>query len=307
MRRLDLTYANRGLRVKTMAVHDVMFHADDVFAAMLIRSIYPELKIIRTRDQDTLDQCDLVADVGFEYDPERLRFDHHQEGRAGARENGVLYSAIGLIWRHWGLDICKGNEEIFEYIDKFLVQPIDAQDNSQELYRERLFDDIDIISLDNIMRKGLNPIQGTDETYDEQFVEAMDFAELIFGRILAHAMRVDESKKDVLGDYSKLKDKRFLVDEEHRPVLAFRREMPELLFYVFPYGQGTDKWILKCAQEEGFTNRKELPKEWAGKNGADLEKVSGIEDMDFCHNALFICGAKNKAAILKALDAALKY
>lgn len=307
MTKLDLRYANRGLNIRTMAVHDVTFHADDVFAAMLIRAIYPDLKIIRTREQDLLDRCDLVADVGFEYDPDKLRFDHHQEGRAGARDNGILYSAVGLIWKHWGLDICEGNEDVFEQIDKLLIQPIDAQDNSQKLYKERLFAEIENLSLDDIMRKGFNPVLGTEETHDEQFNEAMDFAELVFKRLFLHVRSLSRLKSGIISEHSKLQDKRYIIDEEYRPVLAFKKEMPELLFYIFPYGKGTDKWVIKCAQEEGFKNRKDLPKEWAGKNGKELEKVSNIEQMDFCHNALFICGAKSKEAILKALEAALKY
>lgn len=307
MTKLDLTYANKGLKIKTMAVHDVTFHADDVFAAMLIRAIYPGLKIIRTRDPEILDKCDLVADVGFIYDPDKLRFDHHQEGRAGARDNGILFSAVGLIWKHWGKEICENNEDVFEEIDKLLIQPIDAQDNSQRLYKERVFDEIDNLSLDDIMRKGFNPTHGSGETHDEQFIEAMDFAEIVFRRIFLNAVSINKLKKKIVNDYSKLEDKRYLVDEDYRPVLAFKKEMPELLFYIFPYGQGTDKWVMKCAQEEGFKNRKDLPKEWAGKNGEELESISKIKDMDFCHNALFICGAKSKEAILKALEVALKY
>ena len=40
---------------------------------------YREAEIIRSRDQTVLDTCHVVVDVGGEYDPARLRFDHHQK------------------------------------------------------------------------------------------------------------------------------------------------------------------------------------------------------------------------------------
>lgn len=306
MSKLDLTYANRGLEVKTMAVHDMTFHADDVFAAMLMRLVYPELKIIRTRVQEELDKCDLVADVGLVYDEKKLRFDHHQEGRAGARENGILYSAFGLIWKHWGMDICEQDLDLFKYIDKVLVQPIDAQDNGQRLYDEVIFEGIEDLNVDGIMKKAFNPAVGSNESFDEKFKDALDFAENLFTGIFLSSKSLISVKSNIKADYNKLNDKRFLVDGEYRPVLAFKEEMPELLFYVYPYGD-TGKWCIKCAQEEGFKNRKDLPHEWAGKNGGELEEVSGIKDMDFCHNGLFICAAKSKEAILEALQKALDY
>jgi uncharacterized UPF0160 family protein len=307
MKKLDLTYANKGLEVRTMAVHDMTFHADDVFAAMLIRSIYPEVEILRTRDIDTLKKTDVVADVGFIYNAETLRFDHHQEGRAGARENGILYSAIGLIWKHWGIEICEGNDDLFEYIDRILIQPIDAQDNSQKLYENQIYEGISDLNLDGIMRKGFNPAVNTSETFDGQFIEAMDFAEIVFSRIFISAKALMQQKKEILETYASLEDRRYLIDQKHRPVLAFRDEMPELLFYVFPKNDPDGFWNIKCASDGEFNNRKNLPMEWAGKHDKELEEVSGIKDMLFCHNSLFICGAKNKEAILVALKKALNY
>ena len=35
-------------------------------------------KIIRTRDNQLLDQCEIVVDVGNTFDSKNLRFDHHQ-------------------------------------------------------------------------------------------------------------------------------------------------------------------------------------------------------------------------------------
>ena len=62
-------------------------------------------------------------------------------GKNGVRENGVKYASCGLIWREFGYDVINklANNElsqndvdrIFDEIDSFIVQPIDAFDNGQ--------------------------------------------------------------------------------------------------------------------------------------------------------------------------------
>ena len=37
------------------------------------------IRIVRTRNQEELDQCDIVVDVGGVYDPGQHRYDHHQK------------------------------------------------------------------------------------------------------------------------------------------------------------------------------------------------------------------------------------
>lgn len=37
-----------------------------------------DAEIVRTRDPEKLAACDIVVDVGGEYDPQRHRYDHHQ-------------------------------------------------------------------------------------------------------------------------------------------------------------------------------------------------------------------------------------
>lgn len=68
-------------------------------------------------------------------------FDHHQKNRNGKRKNGIYYSSIGLLWRRFGREYLKQLEvksidRIFEYMDKELIQYIDATDNMQLEYLE---------------------------------------------------------------------------------------------------------------------------------------------------------------------------
>src|SRR3989344_7405912 len=111
--------------MKTIAVHSGDFQADDVFAVSIIRLLYPEIKIIRSRDEEVLKHADIRADVGGKYDPSTHDFDHHQTGGAGMRENGIPYSSAGLVWKHFGKKLVS-SDEVFNYIDEKIVQWIDA-------------------------------------------------------------------------------------------------------------------------------------------------------------------------------------
>ncbi|MCK4742237.1 MAG: MYG1 family protein, partial [Sulfuriflexus sp.] len=113
---------------KTIATHNGNFHADDVFSIAALKSIFPSFNLVRTRDLELIAKADIVLDVGGEYDPDTDRFDHHQRGGAGERENGIPYSSFGLIWQKYGLEICQGNQDVANAVDTGLVSTIDAID-----------------------------------------------------------------------------------------------------------------------------------------------------------------------------------
>ena len=113
---------------KTIVTHNGNFHADDVFSIAALKSIFPDFNLVRTRDLAVIAQADIVIDVGGEYNPDTGRFDHHQRGGAGARENGIPYSSFGLIWQKYGVEICQGSQEVAHSVDAGLVSTIDAID-----------------------------------------------------------------------------------------------------------------------------------------------------------------------------------
>jgi uncharacterized UPF0160 family protein len=55
----------------------------------------------------------------------------------------------------------------------------------------------------------------------------------------------------------------------------------------------------------GFKNRKDLPQAWAGKVNEELQKITGVADATFCHNARFTCGAGSKEGALALAKLAL--
>ena len=90
-----------------IAVHDGVFHADDVFAVAILKIINEDIEIIRTRDDEVLATADMRLDVGGRYNPETGDYDHHLVQGAGERKNGIPYASCGLIWKHFGMQIAK--------------------------------------------------------------------------------------------------------------------------------------------------------------------------------------------------------
>ncbi|NQZ82324.1 MAG: MYG1 family protein [Colwellia sp.] len=285
---------------KIIATHNGNFHADDVFSIAALRQIIPSFKLIRTRDLDLIGKADIVIDVGGEYDPDSGRFDHHQRGGAGKRDNGVPYSSFGLIWQKYGLEICQANQDVANAVDVNLVSMIDAVDCG---HVEGVYNGI---SLSQTIAM-FNPTWQEDSHFDSCFDEAVDFASRILKRFIASADGDISAKEIVTKAITKAKDPRVVILEKYIPwketVLTLSADA---LFMVYPSLSG--EWIIHAVPAElgSFEDRKPLPKQWAGLSNKALSEVTDIDDAMFCHNGLFIAGAKSMESIMKMASIALQ-
>lgn len=284
-----------------IATHDGKFHADDVFGVALLTSLHPDAEVVRTRDPERLAQADVVLDVGGIYDVRTLRFDHHQKS-SGARPSGILYSAFGLLWQHYGLEYCGGDERVHGKIDRRLVTAIDAVDNGQDLYT---VSDFGTPPFDLSSTLGLfNPL-GDDETFDGQFQVAVELARTLLARLRQQYVTALAAEDEFVALYAATPDKRYVVLEKFMPHGAVATAQPELLFTVFPGATGN--WTIQTVRPEGseFGSRKHLPASWRGLNDAELAAVTGVEDAVFCHKAGFIGAARSREGALRLLELAL--
>lgn len=284
-----------------IATHNGKFHADDVFSVALLTELFPDAQVVRSRDPQVLDSADLVLDVGGVYDVAKQRFDHHQLS-SGARDNGVLYSAFGLLWKEYGLQYCESNRDVWRRIDSRLVVAIDAVDNGQDLYR---LTDFGVNPLDISETIGLfNPVD-TSEDFDAQFFVAVELAKRILGRLKAKYLAVIAAEKKFLSLYAANADKRYVVLPEYLPHGSVAAKQPELLFTIYPGATGN--WTIQTVRKDDFSfdSRKYLPQSWRGLNNSELADVTGVLDAVFCHKAGFIAAAESKEGALKLLELAL--
>lgn len=114
--------------------HSGTFHVDDVISTIFLSKIFKKINLIRVSSMNNRSVNNkLVFDIGLG------EFDHHQKNRNGKRKNGIYYSSIGLLWKKYGIrylnDIgAKNINKVYEYLDKELIQYIDATDNMQMEY-----------------------------------------------------------------------------------------------------------------------------------------------------------------------------
>ncbi|NXF27470.1 MYG1 protein, partial [Rhodinocichla rosea] len=105
-----------------------------------------DAEIVRTRDPQLLAACDVVVDVGGEYDPGRHRYDHHQrsftESMRSLRPDkpwSTKLSSAGLVYCHFGPQILAGLlgqpedgpvvAALYDKLYENFVEEIDAMDN----------------------------------------------------------------------------------------------------------------------------------------------------------------------------------
>ena len=287
--------------IKTIATHDGNFHADDVFAIAILKMLYPDAVIVRTRDNDLLKKCDLRVDVGFQYNPSTGDFDHHQASGAGQRENGIAYAACGIIWKHFGQLLV--TPTLQQKIDQRLIQFVDAEDLGAVKYDEKLTP----VTVADIIRM-FNPLWNEQvQDYDGNFLQAVQFAQQLLARIIAAVQGEEEASTIVRDALKKSKRKDYIVLERYVPWRDVLVNETEAKYVVYP-GPNEQDWTIYAIpiSKHSFTARKKMPAEWGGKKDAELAKITGIPDAMFCHSGLWIAKAKTRAGAEKLAQFALQ-
>lgn len=288
--------------MKTVATHSGTFHPDEVFAIAVLQLVYPNIKITRTRDPNIFEACDARVDVGNKYSFDTLDFDHHQKEGAGKRENGIPYASAGLVWKHFGRELVAKKE--FETIDKKLFQPIDADDSGVKIYQNSY--DISPYTIIDVINTFKPLWNETQKTFDEQFLEAVNFAKNILLRIIAAAKANTLAEQEVLSCI-KEKEADYVILKQFCPYMKTIRENTQAKFVVFK-GMNNE-WVVRGihTKEDTFEIRKKFPESWAGLRDEELAKVSGVDDAQFCHRELFICSARSYEGAIALVEKALRF
>uniref|UniRef100_A0A7C4R2R8 MYG1 family protein n=1 Tax=candidate division CPR3 bacterium TaxID=2268181 RepID=A0A7C4R2R8_UNCC3 len=273
----------------TVVFHSGVFHADDVFAAAILKKVYPNLKTIRSRDDSIIKKADLRVDVGRKYDPKTGDFDHHQEN-APVRDSGIPYSSCGLIWKHFGKKIVK-DKEAFDYINKKIIEFIDSYDNGIEITGNKTV----VYSIGELI-DSFNPSWNEKNLEDLYFKKAVLIASKILNREIKKANSISEGNNIVKEALKKAKDGFVILPIAGLPKDLITKDK-KILFYIAP-GKNKD-WVGvgASAKESGFERKAYFPKKWAGLENKELEKASGVVGARFCHKARFMVAGTKEAVI----------
>ena len=282
-------------RMKVAVTHDGLFHADDVFAAVVVRRMFPRVRIMRTRHPDHLAAADLRFDVGGKSDG-ATDFDHRQPGGAGVRPNGVPYAPAGLVWCAFGERLTHSASVALE-VDRTLFQSIDAHDNGYAPCADGM-----TVTVSHVISR-MNPDWQEAADFDACFAQASALAATILDRTIVRAVGIVQAEREVMVAIQNADDPRILVLDRFIPwQTAVCTLAEEVQFVVFP-SMGT--WRVQAVL--GMPgNRRSLPAAWAGLEGSALQAITGVSEATFAHRGLFIAGAASKAGAYALAQKALQ-
>lgn len=292
--------------MKTVVTHDGKFHADDVCAvAVLSLALDGQIEIIRTRNQELIDKSDYVVDIGGAFDPDVNKFDHHQEGGAGARENGIPYAAFGLVWKTYGEKLC-GSFSVAKSIDQEMVAPMDASDNGVDIEVPK-FPNISSYGIDSAINAFVSTWKETDRDMNSVFSELVNFAKALIAREIIKERAKEEAYFFVEKAYTEATDKRIIVLDGPYPSRGVLMSYPEPLFFIRPR-PNDGKWSIETVRNDprSFVNRKDLPEAWSGKKDGELAEITGVPDAIFCHRNLFLAVANSKEGAIQLAKLAVE-
>jgi uncharacterized UPF0160 family protein len=287
------------------STHDGRFHADEIFALAVLNLIYPDLEIVRSRDENVYKNADIIVDVGHIYDPDNFIFDHHQRSFTLKRESGIPYASFGLVWKHYGESLC-GSSKTSEHIDSVIVQAIDADDNGIDIYKTKI-EGVGFHTLSDIIESFV-PRHVDDDKVQIGFDRALNFATSYMKRQIKLAKEFFEVALPNIRNAIKVaEDPRILIFKKFdKTWLNFiARESEKALFVIFPTHRKT--WAIRSVPKIGqkFEYCKLLPADWGGRQ-KDFAEISDVQDALYCHNGCFLAEADSLEGAVKLAVIALE-
>ncbi|KAL1767658.1 UPF0160 protein MYG1, mitochondrial [Sigmodon hispidus] len=320
-----------------IGTHNGTFHCDEALACALLRLLpeYRDAEIVRTRDPEKLASCDIVVDVGGEYNPQRHRYDHHQRTFTETMSSlcpgkpwQTKLSSAGLVYLHFGhkllaqlLGISEEDSVLDTLYDKMyenFVEEVDAVDNGISQWEEGEPRYAVTTTLSARVAR-LNPTwnqpnQDTEAGFrramdlvQEEFLQRLNFyqhswlpARALVEEALAQRFKVDSSGKivELAKGGCPWKEHLHQLESELSPAVA-------IAFVIFTDQAG--QWRVQCVPKEphSFQSRLPLPEPWRGLRDEALDQVSGIPGCIFVHASGFIGGHHTREGALNMARATL--
>lgn len=285
-------YSSKKISVGT---HNGIFHYDEVIAVALISILHGgNITVVRTRNLNTLNLCDIVVDVGGGI------FDHHMPGGNGKRESGTPYASAGLVWQAYGNQILNSIgcpkahiETCHARVDKELIENLDKIDNG--IKANSPFEFISYFL----------PIWDDANSSDFCFMEALTAATTVLKKAIFKIIREENDNlnlrialavsgsgniMDIPSQFIKWQP----IILEHNATSSCKID-----FVVFPHPSGG--YAAQCvppSKDDFFNQRIPFPKSWAGQTDK-LAKLSGVKGATFCHNARFFVRGETRDAVVE--------
>ena len=304
--------------------HNGRFHCDEVAAFAILNELQKVHALVRVgkEDFDSIFEMaapgDFVVDIGRKYDPEFRFFDHHQGGLV--RPNGYTYASVGLIWKHYGLELIEQEcffgeankyiketngfydyNAVWKYVDTNLIQGLDANDsdNVYEVYAKGAGGPVHAVTLPEIIR-----LRNSSDVMDEDkqrhmFLRCSDDVGEIILNYIRKGVKVqvnrERFRKDIQLSCSGALGflRKSLAWEE----VVHSGEIPwtsDLRYMVMPSTHPGSTWTMVAVSKGLNTREVHLP----------IERSP--EFTGFIHDGKWIAGSDSKIKLFKLAEYNLK-
>ena len=277
----------KNIEEANLITHSSTFHPDDVFSTMFLSKIIENPIVCRTNNPDLPSSNTIIYDIGFG------KFDHHGTD-ARIRSNSPLkYCSFGLLWEEYGRVFLEkldsiDKEKLFKVIEEKLVMQIDGIDNG-------IFPKIEapykLTDLDKIIDL-FNLAWDEEKDNDENFMDAVNIAEIIFDRMIIkenakikasyEVEKLLESSKDGILILDKYMPYQEAIFDSTNPIAK------EIKVVIFPSNRGGYSVKPLTISKESKELKVNFTKAWHGLHDEELSQISGIKTARFIHLSGFL-------------------
>ena len=261
-----------------VATHDGIFHADELLACAALSIAYgrDNLAIIRTRDAEVLDlathdEDTWVIDVGNDFNPSMLNFDHHMRDFNVPNRHGNKLSSFGmvveaLLRRSFFSEV---RQQLLDFSNK-----VDLMDNGVEVA-----EDLRFISVFN----------SYSDNEEFSFYAALQTA-IAYLRSLINKWKEDHLTNLRLNDaLGNMTEDGIIYHSSYIPVDERANAIPEAKLVVYKSKAGTyNIQSVNVGETKDFSVRCPAPSKWLGLRDNELIRASGGLPLTFCHVGGFL-------------------
>ncbi|MDE5889290.1 MAG: MYG1 family protein [Bacilli bacterium] len=281
----------KNINEANLITHDGKFHPDDVFSTMFLSKIVENPVVYRASVKDVPKEYNgIMYDIGFG------KFDHHGPDARYREDSPIKYCSFGLLWEEYGHEYLKKINPIdenllYNRIVEKLIKQIDGIDNGlfPKIEAEYKLLDLDSI-IDMFNRTWDDPAEN-----DQNFLVAIDIAEVIFDRLVKRENSNIKATKLVEEEIDKVKDN-ILILENFMPYQeaifnSKKDKAKEVKILVYPSNRGGYDIKPMTISKESKELLINFPKSYRGMHGEELARLSGIKTARFVHASGFLASA----------------
>lgn len=305
------------------------WHADDLMGCVIIAAFlepnHEDVVLLRTRDRDIIERKRghaVIFDVGYQYDPTYLSFDHHQSEFQMRRTRlpYIKYASAGLLWLEYGREILKNNyecpedllEEVMDSVDRLCIEGIDMVDNGKHNYS------YSTLTVSGLLAMG-NPLWDEKDAFsDERFVETANWARWILDRAIMICLSIARGRK-LVGELLQDTDAEteIMVFDQfiggwESAIARSPEESSNLKFVIYKDQKQnrTDKdmWTIEAIVDRSKPTgyRMLFPENWWGLNERHFKKETGIRDAAYINKVGTLATARSEEGAIQLANLAIK-